>query len=87
MGNSKKKNGVSKKKLNKSINNLRENINKSFDEVISRLDALEKSDGQNSIDIRNLQIKTRSMAGETYKNIAFSIGLSKSRVGQIVKDS
>lgn len=78
---------VSKKKLNTSINNIRNDINKGFDDVISRLDALEASDAQNSMAIRNLQIKTRSMGGETYEEIGQSIGLSKSRVGQIVKEA
>lgn len=78
---------VSKNKLNKSLANIRNDINKGFDEVISRLDALEASDACNSMAIRNLQIKTRSMSGETYEKIAQSTGLSKSRIGQIVAES
>lgn len=75
--------GVSKKKLNSSLNNIRRDINRGFDEVLERLDALEASDAQNSIAIRNLEIKTRSLAGDTYE-IGRTVGLSKSRVGQIV---
>jgi hypothetical protein len=75
---------VSKKKLNSSLNNIRNDINRGFDEVLERLDSLEASDAQTSIAIRNLEIKTRSLAGETYEDIGRSVGLSKSRVGQIV---
>ena len=76
---------VSKKKLNNSLNDIRKDINRGFDEILERLDALEASDTQNSISIRNLEIKTRSLAGETYEEIGATVGLSKSRIGQIVK--
>jgi DNA-directed RNA polymerase sigma subunit (sigma70/sigma32) len=75
---------VSKKRLNSSLNDIRKDINRGFDEVLERLDALEASDAQNAIAIRNLEIKTRSLAGETYEEIGRTVGLSKSRVGQIV---
>ena len=76
---------VSKKKFNNSLNDIRKDINRGFDEILERLDALEASDTQNSISIRNLEIKTRSLAGETYEEIGATVGLSKSRIGQIVK--
>ena len=76
---------VSKKRLNNSLNDIRRDINRGFDDILERLDALEASDAQNAIAIRNLEIKTRSLAGETYEEIGASIGLSKSRIGQIVK--
>ena len=76
---------VSKKKLNNSLNDIRKDINRGFDQILERLDALEASDTQNSISIRNLEIKTRSLAGETYEEIGATVGLSKSRIGQIVK--
>ena len=75
---------VSKKKLNSSINNIRNDINRGFDEVLERLDALEASDIQNAVSIRNLEIRTRSLSGQTYEEIGASVGLSKSRIGQIV---
>jgi uncharacterized protein YerC len=75
---------VSKKKLNKSINQIRDDINKGFDDVIGRLDALEASDAQNSMAIRNLQIQMQSKSGSTYQEISMSTGLSTSRIGQIV---
>jgi DNA-directed RNA polymerase sigma subunit (sigma70/sigma32) len=76
---------VSKKRLNSSINNIRKDINRGFDEVLERLDALEASDSQNAVSIRNLEIRTRSLSGETYEEIGARVGLSKSRIGQIVK--
>lgn len=70
--------------LSHTINNIKKDINSGFTELLTRVEALEASDKQHSMDIRDLQIQTRAARGDKQKTIAKDFDLSEGRVSQIV---
>ncbi|WP_273767485.1 hypothetical protein [Aeromonas hydrophila] len=70
--------------LSHTINNIKKDINSGFTELLTRVEALEASDKQHSMDIRDLQIQTRAARGDKQKTIAKDFDLSEGRVSQII---
>lgn len=75
-----------KTNLSQTINSIKKELNSGFDEVLKRIDTLEKSDACNSMDIRNLKIQMRAQRGDKQKDIAQDYGISGARVNQIIKE-
>lgn len=72
--------------LSNTINNIKKSIDDGFDELVSRVSALEASDKVNSMDIRNLQIQMRAARGDKQADIARTFDLSEGRVSQIINE-
>jgi len=72
--------------LSDTINTIKRSIDDGFDELVSRVSALEASDKVNSMDIRNLQIQMRSARGDKQADIARAFDLSEGRVSQIINE-
>jgi len=70
--------------LSNTINNIKKDINSGFSELLARVEALEASDAQHSMSIRDLQIQTRAARGDKQNIIARDFGLSEGRVSQII---
>lgn len=70
--------------LGNTINNIKKDINAGFNELLARVEALEASDSQHSMAIRDLQIQTRAARGDKRVNIAKDFDLSEGRISQIV---
>lgn len=70
--------------LGNTINNIKKDINAGFNEILARVEALEASDSQHSMAIRDLQIQTRAARGDKRVNIAKDFDLSEGRISQIV---
>lgn len=70
--------------LSNTINNIKKDINSGFTELLSRVEALEASDTQHSMAIRDLQIQMRAARGDKRMDIAKDFGLSEGRISQIV---
>ena len=75
-----------KTNLSQTINTIKKDISSGFDEVLRRIEVLEKSDACNSMEIRNLKIQMRAQRGDKQKDIARDYGLTGARVNQIIKN-
>ena len=64
---------------------VKQSINSGLDRIERRVAALEASDAQNAMDIRNLQIQMRVMRGEKQTDLAREYALSEGRISQIAK--
>jgi len=73
-----------KNDLGNTINNIKKDINAGFNELLARVEALEASDSQHSMAIRDLQIQTRAARGDKRVTIAKDFDLSEGRISQIV---
>ena len=70
--------------LSNTINNIKKEINSGFTELLNRVEALEASDAQHSMAIRDLQIQARAARGDKRMDIARDFELSEGRISQIV---
>lgn len=70
--------------LSNTINSIKKDINSGFTELLARVEALEASDAQHSMSIRDLQIQTRAARGDKQTIIAQDFGLSEGRISQII---
>lgn len=72
--------------LGNTINNIKKDINAGFTELLTRVEALEASDAQHSMAIRDLQIQARAARGDKRVTIARDFELSEGRISQIVNE-
>lgn len=70
--------------LGNTINSIKKDINAGFTELLTRVEALEASDAQHSMAIRDLQIQARAARGDKRVTIAKDFDLSEGRISQIV---
>jgi len=70
--------------LGNTINSIKKDINAGFTELLARVEALEASDAQHSMAIRDLQIQARAARGDKRVTIAKDFELSEGRISQIV---
>lgn len=70
--------------LGNTINSIKKDINAGFTELLTRVEALEASDAQHSMSIRDLQIQARAARGDKRVTIAKDFDLSEGRISQIV---
>lgn len=73
--------------LGHTINNIKKDINAGFTELLTRVEALEASDAQHSMAIRDLQIQARAARGDKRVTIARDFDLSEGRISQIINNN
>lgn len=72
--------------LSATLNSLQSTIKEGFSDLGNRVAALEKSDADTNMRIRDLEIKMRAAKGESHVSIAQSVDLHPSRISQIVNN-